>query len=468
MAKLFKPSSYNFIIPENDSGDVFLFNGLHSSMVRLSPNLHMLTEDILTRKSIDASTIPPEARLFFNMLIKGKFIVVNPDDEVDIIKKRFYHSKEDGLLHLIVAPTLDCNLKCIYCYQSRSPAKMSIGICDELVNFTHQKLHKGKITDIHVDWYGGEPLLALQTISYLSKNLRNLSRRFGCDYTAAIATNGTLLDDNAVSTLISNKVKSCQITIDGPKEIHDKRRGYRYANGSSFDQILINMRRIVRKMELSVRVNIDEDNIKYAESLLDIFKEEGFFSADNPGFYPYLALAGPINPCMPFQCKPSDINNFYKSNLKFQKKVFELSGKKQLRPIFDFPFPVNGACGALRKNTYAFDPNGYYLKCGLEIGEVGKECGSIHGEINELQSRRWEEYSPFQDPECLKCRYLPFCMGNCPKVEFDKNSFYGKDGCVYWKGNMENIIRLYVKAMEEAGSDNCVISKYQRRREHVL
>lgn len=34
-------------------------------------------------------------------------------------------------------------------------------------------------------------------------------------------------------------------------------------------------------------------------------------------------------------------------------------------------------------------------------------------------------------------------------MEFDNNIFYGKDGCIYWKANLENVIRLYVKMMEK-------------------
>lgn len=447
---MFKPSNYNFFIPDGDGGITLLFNGLRSSLIRLSRQLHPVVRDILLLEHVDSSNIPSEVEPLFNVLAEGGFIVPDTIDELDIIKERSRSSRESGPLHLIIAPTLDCNLACIYCYQSRSPDIMTTDICDHLVEFAQQKLRKGDITDIEVDWYGGEPLLAPRIISYLSKQLLNLSKRFQCTYASSIATNGTLLNNEIVNMLISNEVRSCQVTVDGPKEVHDKRRMYRQSNSSSFDRIFRNIRRVIGKMEVSVRINVDADNIPHAFSLLDIFREEGFFQDTNFGFFPYMAIAGPLNPCIPFHCQPVNVRKFYDYNLEFQEKVFQYSGRKRLGPILDFPFVVSLACAALKRNTYAFDPRGYYYKCALQIGEGGKECGYVDDETEWEQCEKWGKYNPLEDKECLGCRYLPFCMGTCPKMEFDKNSFYGKDGCVYWKRNLENIVKLYVRSMEEA------------------
>jgi uncharacterized protein len=142
------------------------------------------------------------------------------------------------------------------------------------------------------------------------------------------------------------------------------------------------------------------------------------------------------------------MHEFYKKNLEFQEKVFDYSGKSRLKPIFDFPFPMGVICGALRSNSYAFDPKGQYFKCALEIGEMEKQCGNIYGEMNNTQHKKWESYDPLTDKKCLNCRCLPFCMGGCPKVKYDKNNFYIREGCIYWQENLDEIIRLYVKSMK--------------------
>lgn len=462
--KIFKPSKFNFTIQDSDR-KVFLFNGLHSSLIQLPEALYPVAQDIFSRTKIFASVLPIELTPFFEILKEGGFLVEDTFDELATIKERFHRDREGGPMHLIITPTLDCNLACIYCYQARTSETMTFDICDRIIEFVYKNLEKSRsiIPKIQVDWYGGEPLLGQHIISYVSGRLMHIANEFNCEYEASIATNGTLLDDNAVNMLISNKVNACQITIDGPKEIHDQRRGYRRAKESSFERILKNIKRVIGKIELSVRINVDATNIKYVNTLLDIFKDEGFFQEKAFGFFPYLSMTGPINPCMPFNCVPVDAHDFYKKNLEFQERVFEYSGKNCLKPIFDFPFPVSVTCGALRSNSYAFDPKGRYFKCGLEIGEAEKVCGNVYGEINVPQYQKWENYDPLIDIECLDCRYLPFCMGGCPKVKFDKNNFYGKEGCMYWKGNLEDIVKLYAGKIVELRKCQMQARPFRRR-----
>jgi uncharacterized protein len=288
-------------------------------------------------------------------------------------------------------------------------------------------------------------------VAYLSERLLGLSRHFRCEYEASIATNGTLLDESAAALLAASRVKSCQVTIDGAKEIHDLRRPYRGRNGrSSFETILENMRRVWGKMDLAVRINLDARNAGSAEQLLEVFREEGFFASSDYGFFPYVAKVGPINLCKLPMCGVLDSREFYEVSLAFQRKVFAYSDKRRLEPILDFPRIVNTACGALKRNTYGFDPEGFYFKCALEIGEDAKRCGRAADDGVWPQCEKWRSYDPLGDEECARCRYLPFCMGGCPKVQFDNNPHYGKDGCAYWKNNLEEIVRLYVQAAAEA------------------
>jgi uncharacterized protein len=85
-------------------------------------------------------------------------------------------------------------------------------------------------------WYGGEPLLAIDTIDYLTQEFLKLCGD-KVKYTAAMVTNGYNLNKDNVNRLKKLKVKRVQITIDGPKIIHDERR--KLSNGKgSFDKII--------------------------------------------------------------------------------------------------------------------------------------------------------------------------------------------------------------------------------------
>jgi len=43
-------------------------------------------------------------------------------------------------------------------------------------------------------------------------------------------------------------------------------------------------------------------------------------------------------------------------------------------------------------------------------------------------------------------------MGTCPKVQFDRDACFRKDGCAYWKDNLDQIVRLYVSALSDLGA----------------
>jgi uncharacterized protein len=201
-------------------------------------------------------------------------------------------------------------------------------------------------------------------------------------------------------------------------------------------------------MDVSVRINVDIHNASLAYELLDLFRAKGFFHGDH-GFYPYIARVSPINLCKLPPCGVLETSDFYRKSLAFQQRVFQYSGRKQLEPILDFPWAVNSACGALCRNTYGIDPEGFYFKCGLEIGENEKRCGHVKDAVPWQACQKWSDFDPLADEECLKCRYLPFCMGGCPKVQFDHSLDCSKDGCAYWKSSLKGVIRAYVEAKSE-------------------
>ena len=100
---------------------------------------------------------------------------------------------------------------------------------DRLVDFI--KDYKD-IRHLSVAWYGGEPLLAFDTICTLTGQFRNL----GLTYEkAGLVNNGYLLDDEKINKLNDLMIASIQITLDGPREVHHTRRVL--ANGGpTFDR----------------------------------------------------------------------------------------------------------------------------------------------------------------------------------------------------------------------------------------
>ena len=80
-------------------------------------------------------------------------------------------------------------------------------------------------------------------------------------------------------------IKFLQITIDGEKEYHDKRRIH-YKDGKSFDKIIANISKALKTgVSISVRANTDGRNISSMRNLKNYFYELGFYNYKTFSFY---------------------------------------------------------------------------------------------------------------------------------------------------------------------------------------
>jgi len=171
----------------------------------------------------------------------------------------------------IIMPTYNCNLRCGYCFQDHmrtDPAfdhllqYMRYETVDRIVGaFPAVEARHGIPADGDVrrsiGFFGGEPLLAVNkdVIRYFIDSVRKIGE---ADFWAI--TNATELE--AYSDLLGpTGISSVQITLDGPKREHDKRRIYPDGTGS-FDKIARNIDLCLDLgAEVQVRMNVDRLNI---------------------------------------------------------------------------------------------------------------------------------------------------------------------------------------------------------------
>lgn len=96
----------------------------------------------------------------------------------------------------------------------RFARKMSASVQDDVVALAGRMLDASRTKDIHVTWFGGEPLLAPDVIESLSGRLMALAEERGGRYEASIVTNGYLLTQDIADMLGRLKVNysvPCQL-----------------------------------------------------------------------------------------------------------------------------------------------------------------------------------------------------------------------------------------------------------------
>lgn len=127
---------------------------------------------------------------------------------------------------LTLQVTQNCNLRCEYCpysggYNNRKHTnkKMDIETAKKAVDFYIK--HSFDLPNINVSFYGGEPLIEFSLIKEIVKYTK--AKGFGKIIKFRMTTNATLMNEEIIRFLVENDF-NITISLDGPKEIHDKHR----------------------------------------------------------------------------------------------------------------------------------------------------------------------------------------------------------------------------------------------------
>jgi uncharacterized protein len=181
-------SRYTFQLPLSQG--YALFNASTGSVLRLqgvdAAELSELLSGPRTLIPHDALSGDLTARLRRNGFL------VDPDfDELAVVRERYWRARGNAPVVLLVTTTMDCNLGCYYCYESRSPDALRITDVDEIVSIARERLGRQGKRSLHVDWYGGEPMMNLELLEQASLALQELCRSEGMSYHASAISNGT-------------------------------------------------------------------------------------------------------------------------------------------------------------------------------------------------------------------------------------------------------------------------------------
>src|ERR1035438_3616273 len=265
--KAYKSSRYNLILDLNDAPYPHVAANTFSGTVMYADS--DLATFLRNFDEAEFDKLETQDSSLHAYLLKNCFVVEASLDESERVRIEFERAKyADRQMHLTIAPTERCNLACIYCYESRgSGSSLTAAGRQRVKNFVERR--RAGLTMLGVTWYGGEPLLEMQTIEDLSRYFMKLAEDDKIDYHANMITNGTLLDDAKIDLLRELKVNHLQITIDGPEEIHNQRRFYRSDRKSTFADILSGLKQCAGKISVGIRINVDKTNIDRYKKLID-------------------------------------------------------------------------------------------------------------------------------------------------------------------------------------------------------
>jgi len=441
-----KTSRYNRFVRVPDEDRYLMFNGLTTALISLDTELFEKTQGVISA-AIEGRHIPDDAETqdIHKMLVDGRFIVPGSVDELALLKVRYQVSRCNDPLALTILPTLACNLACTYCYERPRKESMTKDTIEAVCAFVEERAKRERIKSFNVSWYGGEPLLAASTIWELSQRFLELGEKHSFRYNAGITTNGTLLTKEVVDNLLRYKVKRMQVTLDGPKEVHDARRPLKGGKESSFDAIMSGLANVIGKMNISVRINTDKKNAGASLDLLRLFDEKGWLGEDKK-FHPYMASVSKLTEaCAGVVPDCCTIDDFFDLSLDFCKACAGYGIPIKTNILYHFPVTVKYNCGAIALNTMVVNPSGAIHKCGLTVSEESESLGNVREPMDLVNPNllKWMSFDPFDVEGCRECEFLPICLGACPKRTIEGEDPTQSNSCKYIKRNIDTILLLH-------------------------
>ena len=399
MSKKLEFSKY-ILVARDKSNNILLYNTLHMTYVFVEESnyndLLILYNDIQQNK---INLFDPNLKI----LHENKMVIFPEDsreDEMNLLKERYENTiNTNDSLDLILLPTEKCNFRCIYCYEDFVNGKMSQKVISKTKEMIDTLLPYYK--RLHISWFGGEPLLALDVIKNISNYALGKCKMLKKPYYSYITTNGYFLTLNVVRELLKLHIMKFQVTIDGCQEIHDKKRKLINGNGtySVIIKNLIDIRDNIKThtIKIIVRVNItDENSLNEIEKIKYMFRNDSRFVFN---IQPIFDKTGP----------EEMVSNS-------TKKYYELLKNCDNNELGDLTADSQ-ICYAAKSNTIMIRSDGTIGKCTVNFNDPGNNFGNICSYNWENTNLRSIKYNIMNrnDNICINCCLYPICFGiQCP------------------------------------------------------
>lgn len=347
-------------------------------------------------------------------------------------KKMFLCEKKIDIRYFIIDLTKKCNFDCIYCFRDfQNKSVMTQDTLDDVLWYIVKYCEQESIKKIGVQFWGGEPLLALERIEYVVRFFEKTE----LEVTFDIETNGSLITPEIAEKLFRWGIQ-IGVSLDGPPQLQNRQRSFvgGMSSAEAVEQGIQNLQKYYGNNIGGITV-ITRHNFNHIKEIMDYFIYKIHLHSmkfnlvrDNP-HATEKRLALTTDEIMWFVGELFEyLNAYHLLGAKFSEGNIEVRLKNLLERSRISCCISNGCQGG--RCMISFDQNGNIFPCEM-TDFLEEKIGSIYDgkKLDEQIEQAMEKnrfFLPKKDEKCEKCPWWCYCGGGCSS----RNRYLNRDGQV--------------------------------------
>lgn len=339
----------------------------------------------------------------------------------------------------------DCNLRCKYCFAGTGnfggkritmTPETAIAAMDFVV-----KMSKNR-KNIEVDFFGGEPLIAFDTVVKTVEYVRAREKEWGKAFRFTMTTNGVALDEKKLE-FINREMSNLVLSLDGRKEVNDRFRVDAGGNGS-YDRVMPRLLAAAKSREGRdhyVRGTFTRQNLDFVNDVLHL-ADLGFHE---------ISVEPVVTPDPGMKLTAADLPAIYAEYERLCKIMTERSDFRFFHFNVDLkqgPCVIKRMRGCGAGSEYlAVTPDGELFPCHQFVGKDEFKVGSIYDpdHLDRGIMRRFLTQNVYTRPACKTCFAKFYCSGGCSAANYNENGDLSKAyelGCDIERKRIECAVML--------------------------
>jgi uncharacterized protein len=335
---------------------------------------------------------------------------------------------------LVMNLTNQCNLSCQYCYEfgedkvatpEGKPKFMDLETAKASADFLLGQAAGRRA--VHITFFGGETLMNFPLLKEVVGYASQKAAAQGCYIDFSLTTNATLLTPAIIEFLSENRV-GVTVSMDGPRELHDKLRVFSNGKGS-YDMIAPRVRALIqnhRTRPITARVTLTSGVTDVVTIFRHLKNDLGFHEV---GFAPVTA-----SPDRLYSINERGMDGVLEQFHALADEYLEYALRGEMHgfsnvsdTLAELYQGVNKShpCGAAL-GLLGVGPSGDLAPCHRFVDSDTQALGNVSTGLDREKQKAFLDRGHIQSKyDCQTCWARPVCAGGCHHEAFVR---YGDTG----------------------------------------